>query len=167
MKLNNSISINDLRKLLRYDPSSGLLFWRINRGNAVLGAPAGWQKQNGYREVSVLGRHLQVHRVAWVIHHGEWPSDQIDHINLDPSDNRISNLRLATQAENNWNVGPRKTNKLSLKGVCRKNGKYMAQIQVRRKKIYLGFFDSPELAHDAYCRAAAKLHGEFMRADDD
>lgn len=90
----------------------------------------------------------------------------VDHINRDTLDNRKENLRFASQAENSWNAGLSRRNKVGLKGVsvCNKTGKYKATIVVHRRQIWLGRFDTALLAHNAYVTAAKKLHGKFARA---
>lgn len=94
------------------------------------------------------------------------PGDlEIDHRNGDGLDNRRDNLRIATRAENSRNTGVRRDNSSGFKGVsfhkqCRK---WTAQIKLDGKLHRLGLHATPELAHAAYCRAAAELHGQFRR----
>jgi hypothetical protein len=86
----------------------------------------------------------------------------VDHINRDTCDNRKSNLRRATHAQNCWNQKARK-NPTGLKGVtkiCGAKG-YFSRIRVNGSRIHLGCFDTPEEAHKAYCNAAIKYHGEY------
>lgn len=111
----------------------------------------------------VDGRGYYVHRLAWFYVHGRWPQQQIDHINGDPHDNRIANLREATVEQNRRNVRLSTKNKFGLKGVTIQKGRYKAQIRFAGKHINIGLFDSPEEAHAAYCRHAIQLHGEFAR----
>ncbi len=90
---------------------------------------------------------------------------QIDHLNNNPFDNRMENLRIATHAENCSNA--RKWQKKQLpKGVSKQtiSNRYRARLQVGKKVVYIGTFDTPELAHAAYTEAAQKYHGEFARA---
>jgi hypothetical protein len=89
----------------------------------------------------------------------------VDHINGNPLDNRRENLRICTQQENSWNQRKRRTNTCGFKGVYWDKGakKYQAQICKDGKRKYLGLFDCPEKAHEAYCKAAQELHGEFSR----
>jgi hypothetical protein len=93
------------------------------------------------------------------------PPLQVDHIDGNTLDNRKSNLRICTSAENNWNCGARRRNKSGLKGVTTMGcgGKWRAEIQVSYKRIYLGRFNTPEAAGRAYDEAAMKYHGEFAR----
>ena len=87
----------------------------------------------------------------------------IDHINKNTLDNRKCNLRLCTKAENGWNRGKTALNTSGYKGVSRdkSNKKWGAYITKNKKRYILGYFDTPELAYKAYCRAAKILHKEF------
>lgn len=103
--------------------------------------------------------------MIWLVHFGEWPSDQIDHANGDGADNRIANLRLATATLNQANKGLQKNNTTGFKGVRRKNdGRYFSVIKKQGKVHYLGLFTEPALAHAAYEAAASRLFGKFARA---
>lgn len=95
------------------------------------------------------------------------PGVEVDHINGDGLDNRRENLRFSNRQGNNCNKPAYKTNTSGYKGVSlhRKTGGWVAQIQVNKMKRALGIFPTPELAHAAYCKAAAELHGEFARVD--
>lgn len=114
---------------------------------------------NGYRKLSVDGREYLVHRVAWLIVTGEWPECEIDHINGDPSDNRLDNLREATRAENCQNLAW-SGNAAGAPGVsfCKANGLWHAQITIRMKNEHLGYFASKDAAAEAYRAAKAELH---------
>jgi len=102
--------------------------------------------------------------VAWLIHFGQWPERQVDHINGDHADNRISNLRLATGTQNQANKGLQRNNTTGFKGVgYRPDRGFFAIIKKDRKSHYLGQFNTAEEAHAAYCAAAKRLFGEFAR----
>lgn len=90
---------------------------------------------------------------------------RVDHINCNPTDNRRSNLRLATAAENAWNRRAERSARIPLKGVCLVKGKYQAAIQRHGKRVHLGQFQTAEAAHAAYAAAAKVLHGEFARVE--
>lgn len=138
-----------------YDPETGKL-WR----------EAGCAHGSGYRTVLFRGRRHLEHRVAWFLHYGEWPNQQIDHINGNPSDNRIVNLRLATPSENSRNRGKPPHNTTGFKGVSRQRGRYQALIRIDDgKNKFLGSFTTPEEASAAYNRAALEHHGDFARVD--
>lgn len=91
----------------------------------------------------------------------------MDHINTIRSDNRIANLREATNSQNNFNSPMKPNNTSGFKGVSwsKREGKFKAQIAANGVRMVLGSFDSPEEASEAYKSAAAKLHGEFARID--
>jgi hypothetical protein len=96
--------LTDLNSLYRYDPISGKLFWRITRGfgnnRVVAGSEAGGVSGNGYMLAWVNGKQYYVHRICWKLFHGREAPAQIDHVDNDPTNNAISNLRAATNSEN-------------------------------------------------------------------
>lgn len=91
--------------------------------------------------------------------------DRVDHVNGDGLDNRRCNLRLANRNQNAQNQRRNSRNSSGLKGVTfnKANQKWVSQITVNKKVTYLGSFDTPEAAHEAYCEAARKHFGEFAR----
>jgi hypothetical protein len=150
--------------LWAYDPATGDLTWKVRPSNRhAVGSVAGKTDRLGYRVVRFRGRDYLGHRIAWLIVHGQWPAAFIDHINGNPSDNRLSNLREATNAENVRNSKLRRDNTHGLKGVSLVKNRYFSRIAVNRQRIYLGCFRTPAEAHAAYVAAAAKFHGEFAR----
>lgn len=156
----------ELSDLLQYDANTGVFIWRRSYGTKKKGQIAGQIRQTGYIEIGIKGKRLRAHRIAWLLTTGKDPFDLcIDHINGNKSDNRFSNLRLATSRENSRNMKKSLANKSGFKGVCfdKRSGKWKANIRSKLKQIFLGYFPTPELAHMAYCKAAAELHGEFAR----
>lgn len=154
------------RQMLSYDPTTGVLTWRVLRpGTAVVGSEAGVVKKDGYRHVSVCNRTYRAHRIIWLMMTGQWPSSEIDHKNLDRADNRWENLREATRAQNQCNIAAPATNTSGVKGVTwhRRCGKWQASITKDGKLIYLGLFDDIDKAAEAYATAARGLFGEFRR----
>jgi len=103
------------------------------------------------------------HRLAWFHETGEWPAAQIDHRNLNRDDNRFSNLRAATNAQNQANCRMRPNNMRGLKGVSRNKKKWRARVKIGGKDINLGQVDCPAVAHFMYVIAADKLFGEYAR----
>ena len=145
---------------LDYNPLTGIFTWRVKvNSRAKAGAVAGSQSR-GYWVIRVAGKLHGAHRLAWFFVYGEWPK-QIDHINGIQSDNRIANLRLATNAQNAQNSRCR--NRAGFKGVSPKKGKWRATIKHDGRSIQIGTFASPEEAHAAYVAASRRLFGEFAR----
>lgn len=95
--------------------------------------------------------------------------EQVDHINHNGLDNRRSNLRLATQNQNQHNSTAYKNNTSGYKGVTwhKQHRKWYAQIVVNNKHIYLGLFTDPKDAHAAYCEAAKKHFGNYANLDNE
>jgi len=144
-----------------YDPETGCVFHKST------GARADWPHNRGYRCVYVcIGgkrKYPLAHRVAFVIMTGRWPFDEIDHINRVKDDNRWSNLRESTSAENNRNVDLTSLNTSGLRGVSwhKHTKKWRAQINASGRRCHIGYFRTKEDAHEAYKMEAMKLHGEF------
>lgn len=158
-----TLSADELREHLSYDPTTGVFSYRKTgfgrRAGQICGSP-----ERGYIRIGVKRTIYYAHRLAWLYVYGEFPSDFIDHINMDRSDNRIENLRIATRAQNSANTGSRGLH--GLKGVCwhKAAKRWSAFIKVNQKNIHLGLFDTAEAAHRAYCRAAEQHFGEFARS---
>ena len=153
------LSQSRLRSLLHYDPSTGVFTRRVSTNNRVKpGDIAGSKDMAGYSKIMVNNKLYKAHRLAWFYVHGAWPCRELDHINGDRSDNRLCNLREATSAENKQNIKARADNKVGYLGVSPYRSKYQARIRVDGTQIYLGNFDTPEQAHQAYLAAKAKLH---------
>lgn len=150
-----------LRKILRYDSETGKLFWRARTIDMFQHAKVpeqvfkSWKTRfqgkeaftairDGYRIGIINQKRLSAHRVAWAIYHGEWPSDEIDHINGNRSDNRIENLRAVSRAENTRNRKLRSDNKSGVHGVyfIASIGKWAARINVNKKERHLGTFET-------------------------
>lgn len=149
-----------IRATLLYDPETG----RITRLRGhYSGYVPGSRQRSGYVKVKVGDARYFAHRVAWLLHYGEWPSEQIDHINGVRSDNRIANLRDVPQRGNQQNVTRRKDNGSGYLGVSfhRASGKWQAQIKHCGRKHYLGLYSSPSDAAQSYELAKLALH-EFQ-----
>ena len=152
-----------LRELLHYDLHTGVFRWRVDRaGSAVAGSVAGsTHYKSGHVRISVDGRSYGAHRLAWLYQFGTWPNGMIDHINQDPADNRIANLRSVDSSTNQKNVTQRSERKEDLPtGVyrVRKKPSYKVEVTSNGKRIYLGVFTTIEEA-DATARHFRAMNG--------
>ncbi len=136
---------DELRSLLDYDPLTGVFLWKVSRGGTVrAGEPAGSYSVNGYRKIIVAGRSYRAHRLAWLYVYGEWPADQIDHINRVKDDNRIANLRVVSNGENRANTAPNKKNKVGQKHVTPVRDCYRVLVRRNKRNHHVGYFKSVE-----------------------
>lgn len=120
----------------------------------------------GYWVIGLKGRLCMAHQLVWLVEMGRWPENEIDHINTEKLDCRISNLRLATHAQNGKNTRGWKRKSLP-KGVfvrCDKKA-YYSCLMVDGRRIYLGSFATVNEARVAYAAAAKEHHGEFARTE--
>lgn len=146
---------------LIYDHETGDFQWSLDADPRRIGKKAGGLTFDGYVRIKIGGHLMRGHRIAWWIVHHEIP-DFIDHIDHNKSNNALINIRKATRSQNGANRRIYKNSKSGIKGVHRhKNGKWIATIQINKKFIYIGCFNSIELAAEAYDHAAIDGFGEF------
>ncbi|CNI81435.1 AP2 domain [Yersinia pekkanenii] len=151
-----------LKELLHYDPDTGVFTWTFRRGRVSTGQDAG-TLTNGYIVVGIDGCSYRAQRLAWFYMHGSWPRKYIDHINRIKTDNGFINLREATSAENQRNVGIGKGNRSGFKGVFwePERKKWKARVQFNKRKYTLGRFERINDAIIAYENFCQKYHGQF------
>ena len=155
------ISQERLKEVLHYNPDTGLFTWKERRGGtAIEGVEAGWTNGSGYKRIAFNNVEYPGHHLAWLYMTGELPRKQLDHINGIRNDNRLSNLREATQKENMQNTRKHADNKSGYLGVYlhKHSGKFHSRIMVDGKQISLGYSDTAEAAHEAYKKAKAQYH---------
>lgn len=171
------LSAEQARALLRYEPETGKLFWRERPVEAFAASrvAASWNLRcagketftdfdsSGYLQGQVLGRSYKAHRVAWLLQTGQWPKDQVDHVNGRRDDNRRENLREATHSQNQRNQKRSKNNTSGVTGVYwhKTNRKWQAMACGE----HLGSFDTKEEAIAARVKAHerygfSKRHGD-------
>lgn len=161
------ITQTELQAALDYDLETGVFRWKVYRSsNAQAGWVAGCADGKGYWVIGYNNKSNFAHRLAWLYMYGKIPADkQIDHIDRNPMNNRISNLRLCSQVENNRNMEILARNTSGAKGVYwhKKAGKWEAQANLKGKSYYLGLYidkDEAIAAHKSFC---IKHHGDFYR----
>lgn len=164
-----ALKLERLKELLSYERATGLFRWKARTSassRVVIGDVAGGPDRDGYIVIRVDGRLYLAHRLAVFYVTGEWPRDDVDHRDLNRSNNEWRNLRCATESQNLANQKLMCTNTSGFKGVSwdKTAKRWTAQIEVRGRKLRLGRFDTPEDAHSAYMAAAQKHFGEFARA---
>lgn len=159
-KEKGELTTNELKEVLRYEPETGHFYWRQRGvGRRRVDAPAGSISKDGYVVISFGYKAYKAHRLAWLYMHGKWPSGVIDHINGNPGDNRITNLRDTSQISNAQNR--RKTsanNKSGVIGVRQDGSRWRAQITAGGKTVQLGTFDTVEAAVEARAKAQSRIH---------
>ncbi len=165
--MNNQIlTQEELRKYLSYDESTGLFIRLVASQGVKVGDVAGAIVGRGYIRIQLNFERYYAHRLAWFYMYGEFPVGEVDHIDGDRKNNRISNLRVCLKNENLRNAKIRIDNKSGFRGVSwnKRKGRWSAQAAVDKKQYYLGYFTTPEAASAAYQAFAKKHHGEFYRA---
>lgn len=162
-EINSTLTQARLKSLLSYDAETGVFHWsQIQpKSKTKVGAVAGGLLKTGYWRIKIDGKTYKAHRLAWMYVHGSFPSAYLDHINGDTLDNRLSNLREASNQENQQNI--KRAFKSSSHGVlgatwnCQAK-KWSARIKTEHKRVHLGYFDTAEQAGDAYLKAKRAMH---------
>ena len=167
-------SVEIVKSALSYDPKSGTFRWnrrsdRPQKWNTrYAGTVAGFISKVGYVIIMIgKGNNYAAHRLAWLYVHGVDPEDQLDHINGIRHDNRITNLRLATNSLNCRNRNIQRNNTSGYPGVNWSTQRKMweARITVNKRCVWRKFFDIAREAHEARCAVLAEHHGEFAKID--
>lgn len=172
-----SVTREYLLKFISYDPETGIFTWherqredfplenfrvRWNRDNA--GKSAGWPMAHGYWCIDIRGERYPAHRLAWFLHYGYWPENDVDHINNKRQDNRIANLREATRSQNLQNASLRSNNTSGHKNVSYRKDTGRWTVRIRKYKgsyLAIGDFETLEEAVIAATKAREELNKEF------
>jgi len=148
---------------LEFRAEHGDFVWKKTSGKASSGDVAGTYNPKGYIQITVRGVAVLAHRLVWFFERGRWPIDQIDHINGRKDDNRIGNLREATNAQNHCNRPKQANNTSGVKGVYwfKPNRQWKAQICVNGRCIVLGYFHNFDDAVECRKEAEIKYQGDW------
>jgi hypothetical protein len=158
------ISIDYILSLYDYNSETGNFHRKSVRGGKLVGSIAGSKDSYGYLQIMIDGKQYLAHRLAWYVENGEWPSQEIDHIDFDRSNNSIKNLRLATRKANMHHLkGARSDSKTGVAGISKRPYGFIARIQDAGKRIELGCFKTIEEAKQAY-EAARNSRNVFTAA---
>lgn len=175
------LTLETAKEIWDYDPVEGTLTWKqrsrdrfssenrwLKYNESKAGTSCGTLTKRGYVVVSFDGTQYYVHRLVWLLSYGEWPSEYIDHINRDKSDNKLENLRIVSSGENSRNVSKSSRNTSGQVGVS-----YCDQTEIWRARWsnldgsrgYFGrsarkwgFDEAKRLATEAYEKAMAELN---------
>lgn len=141
-KQKGRLSYETANEYLRYDPETGLLHRKKHSRGQKYESPTHLNSCNGYLRINCEGRLYQAHRVIWLLHHGYWPENLIDHINNNRSDNRIINLREVSNTCNIRNCPVQKNSTSGITGVSpsKQYKRWEVYIKVNYKRFNLGFF---------------------------
>ena len=166
---NNLITQSKLKELLSYDLDTGLFSSRINSGRHdrhKAGRVVGTILATGYRVIHIDNARYVAHRLVWLYVYGVWPTNDLDHINQNKSDNRLSNLREATRKQNMQNVSIHKHNSSGFKGVSwmASRNKWRAYIFISYTQRHLGTFNTLDEAVQARALAEKQFHSHRVGA---
>lgn len=171
------IDIDYLKNILDYCPATGIFTWKkraiddfsskraYSTFNSKFAGKQCGSLTNKYLTIRINRSLYYCHRLAWAMHYGKWPVGDVDHINMDKTDNRASNLRLASRRDNMNNLTATKANRSGFIGVywAARERKWVSAITIDYKFIFLGHFDDPASAAMAYNVACEKANGRFSK----
>ena len=157
MATKNDVTQEELKKKLIYYPEEGYFIW------SKLGNVAGWTRKDGYSFIRLNNKLYRTHRLAWLYMYGSFPKNEIDHIDGNPNNNRINNLRLSNSTQNKCNTRLRKDSTSGAKGIhwYKAYEKWQVKLTYNKKTINLGYFKD---FFEACCVVASernKIHKEF------
>ena len=155
------IDLNDLKNQLSYDEQTGIFKWKVPKRGLHIGDIAGSKRQHGYIAIRINKQLVYAHRLAWLYIYGTWPTGEVDHIDGNRLNNSKTNLRDVKPIVNKQNIrSARSDNVCGLLGVFldKRSGKYVSKLQTNGKQEWLGLFETPEKAHQAYLNAKRQTH---------
>ena len=153
---------SELKLQLNYDHNTGIFTWIKSKHGVKFNQKAGHLTSHGYIEIIIDKKRYYAHRLAWLYMYGDF-FGEIDHIDRNPSNNSISNLRLCTSSQNKCNTRLSKKNTSGIKGISwnKLKNKWQVRITINKKTIALGNYENLEDAKLIIKKARQKYHGEF------
>ena len=154
----------ELRLAFDYNPDTGAITRRTRQGNYPAGSLCAGKFMDGYAKVTYKGKQFKAHRLAWMLHTGELPPEQIDHKNLDKSDNRWDNLRPANSSTNQQNIRVHTRNQLGIKGIfplSDRPGYFRAEVCINGKRLQKCSKDLAVLEN--WVRITREINHAFVR----
>ena len=139
--------MTNFNEYLQYNQETGNIIWLKKPSPKVyIGDIAGNLNSDGYVRIKFKGKAYQAHRLAWYLHYGGWPKNEIDHINGIKTDNRISNLRDVTRSENLLNLKSHREKTVKYYYYDKRKQKWLVQAQINSKQKHLGYFETEKKA---------------------
>ena len=160
------LSQEKLKSIFEYDPVTGVMRWKESRSNMIKNSIAGSIHSSGYKVVTIESGSYKMHRIIWIMLFDNIPNGfYIDHINGNKIDNRLENLRLATNSQNQQNRPAPKNSSSGYRGVTwhKQMQQWMARIGHHGQRTTIGFFNTAEDAYEAYKKEAVKLFTHLDR----
>ena len=158
------ITQEECLEYFNYDPLTGIVTWAKDNGRIKAGSIAGSKHNRGYLTVRFKYKSYLLHRLIWFRETGEWP-ENIDHKDLNRTNNRWKNLRPATVTQNNHNVPKKKNAKCPFIGVYPHGRKWRAFIRENGKRKYIGSFETAQEAADMYDKEVIRIRGKFAQTN--
>lgn len=155
------IDLDNLKNQLSYDEQTGIFRWKVSKRGLRIGDLAGSKRQHGYIAIRIDKQLIYAHRLAWFYMYGTWPIGEVDHIDGNRLNNSKANLRDVEPIVNKQNIrSARSDNACGLLGVFldKRSNKYVSKLQTNGKQKWLGLFETPEKAHQAYLEAKRQTH---------
>ena len=158
----SSFTKQDLHDLFRYE--NGKLFWKTINSGRRIDVEAGWLDKLGYRYIGLGRKTYRSYHLIYMMFYGYLPK-LIDHIDGNPLNNQVENLREASSLQNSWNQKKRCTNTSGVKGISwsKKNSRWVARCMINYKSHFVGSFESIDSAEEAIKAFRVIKQGQFAR----
>ena len=144
------ITQSKLKEVLHYNKDTGIFTWVKSGRGIPKSKQAGTTHPSGYIIIRINRKDYLAHRLTWLYINGEWPQNNIDHLNGIKDDNRIENLRNCTQLQNMQNLEIHRSGKLVGASFFKHANRWASQIQIKGKRIHIGYYKTEFEAHEAY-----------------